>query len=325
MHAETNVERAPSRLARMQQGVVLMALLALVISGWWGYQGQPARAVGLAFAVLTGHAWFLALEMGLAAWVNRSDPAPTASARQWLHAWWREVCIAPRVFAWRQPFRWRLLPDSTDATTRRAAPAVLIHGFVCNRGFWLPWMARLREAGMPYVSVNLEPVFGPIDDYVERVEQAVRRAERLGCGRPVLVCHSMGGLAARAWLCAAAENRARVGGVITIGSPHHGTWLAHFSRLHNGRQMRPRGTWLERMAQRERELGGDGAYSAFVCWYAHTDNIVFPASTATLPGADNRHVPGAAHVDLAFHPRVMDESLAMLASAGSSPSERTVS
>src|SRR5690606_35749952 len=97
-------------------------------------------------------------------------------------------------------------------------------------------------------------------------------------------------------------------------SPHRGTWLGHFSHVANGRQMRPGCSWLEALAQREREQAGEHAYRGFVCWYANTDNIVFPASTATLPGADNRHVHGAAHVDLAFHPRVMGESLAMLAS-----------
>jgi hypothetical protein len=33
--------------------------------------------------------------------------------------------------------------------------------------------------------------------------------------------------------------------------------------------------------------------------------VVIPASTATLPGADNRLVRGAAHVELAFEPRVI--------------------
>lgn len=311
----------------MQQGIVFAAGLALVCAAWWGYRGHWGWAAVWVLAVLTGHAWVLGLEMALAARVNRGDAVPVASTGQWLHAWWREVCVAPQVFAWRQPFRWRALPDSTSAPAGGAAPAVLVHGFVCNRGFWSPWMARLRAAGMPYVSVNLEPVFGSIDEYVEHLERAVCRAEGLAGGgaRPVLVCHSMGGLAARAWLCASAENRARIGGVVTIGSPHHGTWLAHFSHLRNGRQMRPGGGWLARLSEQEKAQAGDVAYRGFVCWYSHTDNIVFPASTATLPGADNRHVPGAAHVDLAFHPRVMDESLAMLASAGNSPSERTVS
>jgi triacylglycerol lipase len=328
MHAASSpIDARPSRLARMQQGLVLVAGIALGSAVWWGIQNHWGWAVAGLLVVLTGHAWVLGLEMVLAARVNRADAAPKASARQWLHAWWREVCVAPKVFAWRQPFRWHGLPDSTTAVAHGAAPAVLVHGFVCNRGFWLPWMARLRAAGMPYVSVNLEPVFGSIDEYVEHLERAVCQAEHLAGGgaRPVLVCHSMGGLAARAWLSAAAQNRARIGGVITIGSPHRGTWLAHFSHLRNGRQMRPGGDWLARLVEREQALAPDNTYRGFVCWYSHTDNIVFPASTATLPGADNRHVPAAAHVDLGFHPRVMDESLAMLASAGSSPSERTVS
>jgi triacylglycerol esterase/lipase EstA (alpha/beta hydrolase family) len=133
----------------------------------------------------------------------------------------------------------------------------------------------------------------------------------------------MGGLAARAWLAAHQEHRSRVQGIITIGSPHHGTWLARWSHLPNGRQMQQDSPWLIALARREREQAGDHAYRNFLCWYTPTDNIVFPASTATLPGADNRTVGGAAHVDLAFHPRVMTESLAMFASAGNSPWERT--
>ena len=61
----------------------------------------------------------------------------------------------------------------------------------------------------------------------------------------------------------------------------------------------------------------------FVCWYSNADNIVFPAFTATLAGADSRHLDGVPHVAMAFYPTVMATSLAMLASGGSSPSERT--
>lgn len=327
MQSTSSRHRAPgkSTLAHMQQVIVLAALGCLGLAIHQGLQGHVVLALGLVFAVLTGHAWFLAVEVAMAAWVNRGDPVSPAGLRAWLRAWWRESRIAPQVFAWRQPFRWRALPDATCGGASGAAPAVLIHGFVCNRGFWLPWMARMRKLGMPYVSVNLEPVFGSIDAYVTHIERAVQRAEALRCGKPVLVCHSMGGLAARAWLVARPDHRSRIGAVITIGSPHHGTWLARWSRLPNGRQMQQGSDWLAALARREHERAGAHAYRGFVCWYADTDNIVFPASTATLPGADNRHVGSAAHVDLAFHPRVMGESLAILASAGNSPSERTVS
>src|SRR6185369_11352998 len=180
--------------------------------------------------------------------------------------------------------------------------------FVCNRGFWTPWLKELRTRDHLFIAVNLEPVFGSIDEYVPIIEQAVRRITDVTGLPPVLVCHSMGGLAARAWLCAMAAD-ARVRQVITIGSPHHGTWLARFSHLTNGRQMRQDSEWLRRL-----ERSGDAKRNAlFTCWYSNCDNIAFPASTGTLASADNRLVRGAAHVDLGFHPQVMAESLARIA------------
>jgi triacylglycerol esterase/lipase EstA (alpha/beta hydrolase family) len=131
---------------------------------------------------------------------------------------------------------------------------------------------------------------------------------------PVLVCHSMGGLAARAWLRAMSAD-ARVHHVITIGSPHHGTWIARFSQLTNGRQMRLQSEWLQRLEQ-----AVDPRRNAlFTCWYSNCDNIAFPASTGSLPGADNRLVRGAAHVDLGFHREVMAESLARITAEVAEP------
>ena len=119
----------------------------------------------------------------------------------------------------------------------------------------------------------------------------------------------MGGLAARIWLAQRADHRDRIGGVITIASPHRGTWLAHFSRVANGRQMAPGCDWLCELERREQALAGDRAYEGFLCWYTNTDNIVFPAGTAQLPGARNRFIAGAAHVEMAFVPRVVQACL----------------
>jgi triacylglycerol lipase len=311
-------------LARLQQ---VMVLSACVLSGLWVWWMAPHSAgwtwAGLVLVFL-GYALVLAVEMVAAAMVNRDDTAPPATATQWISAWWQEVRVAPMVFAWRQPFFWRSLPDSTDAAEVTRPAVVLIHGFVCNRGFWLPWMQSLRARDMPYVSVNLEPIFGSIDEYVPLIDAAVSRATALSGLPPSLICHSMGGLAARAWLASASGAAARVDRIITIGTPHRGTWLARFSHLSNGRQMRHDCDWQQDLQARELTLHPVRNADRFTCWYSNTDNVVFPASTATLPGADNRHVPGSAHVALAFHPRVMDESLELVASAASSPSARTV-
>ena len=303
-------------------GALLLATLWVVLM--WP-DATTAMLTGLALLAV-GHAVILGIETLAAAVVNRSDGERQAGASAWVGAWWQEVKAAPQVFAWRQPFRWRRWPDTSAPSSRASQPAVVfIHGFFCNRGFWLPWMVAFQKRGIPYTSVNLEPIFGSIDDYAPLVDEAVERATALTGQAPLLICHSMGGLAARAWLAATPGAASRVQKIITIGTPHRGTWLARFSHLANGRQMRHDCDWQQSLVARELALHPQRNAGLFVCWYSNTDNIVFPASTATLPGADNRLVAGAAHVALAFHPRVMDESLAMVASAASSPSERTAS
>lgn len=301
-----------SALARLQQGLVIAVMGGAVIWVWWFWPRHPGWAVAGALAFVFAHAVVLAVECVMGALINRLDPAPTADWKAWLGAWWSETRVAPMVFAWRQPFCWRHLPDNEEPVSTASAAVVLVHGFVCNRGLWLPWMKALRAQGVPYVSVNLEPAFGSIDAYDALIEDAVQRAERLTGLPPIVVCHSMGGLAVRAWL--ARQNvRERVGAVVTIGTPHRGTWLGRLSHVTNGRQMQPGCDWLVALEKREHEVSAT-PYAHFVCWYSNTDNIVFPASTATLPGADNRLVEGAAHVAMAFDPTVMAESMALVRS-----------
>jgi triacylglycerol lipase len=318
---------ASSALARLQRTLMTVSTLASLAWLVFMWPRSPTWALlGLILAAW-GHAAVLALEFAFAARVNRSDSVPPPTGAQRFTAWLQEASLTPAIFLWRQPFRWRDWPDNEagDGAVASGPAVVLVHGFVCNRGFWAPWMQALREAGVPYTSMNLEPVFGAIDEGVALIEDAVARAEGLGASSPVLVCHSMGGLAARAWLASAPGNLARVSRIITIGSPHHGTWLARWSRVTNGRQMRQHSEWLRALAAKEAALQGERAYAKFVCWYSNADHIVFPTSTALLPGADNRHVPGVAHVALGFHPTVMSESLAMVAPAAISPELRTAS
>ena len=196
-------------------------------------------------------------------------------------------------------------------------PVVLVHGLVCNRGFWLPWMRELRKRSILYASVNLEPIWCGIDDYVGQIEEVVQRVEHTTGHKPVLICHSMGGLVVRAWLTANPYNAARIRKVVTIGTPHQGTWMARFSRSRSARQMRIGSQWLEDLRRHELKTTRSGeAGVPFTCWFSDTDNIVFPAEVGTLPEADNRCVPGVAHVALAFHPQVMAQTLDMVEATG---------
>lgn len=296
-------------IARLQQAVVLA--LGLSLAAWlaWAWPRSPAMALGGAAVLVLGHALFLAVEFILLRRVNRTDPAPQASAMQLLRAWWRETWVALQVFCWRQPFFSNAVADcvAPGTFTPGRCGVVLIHGFMCNRGFWTPWLQRLRHSGHPFAAVNLEPLFGSIDDYARAIDEAVAQVSAAAGRPPVLVCHSMGGLVARAWLRTAAAD-ACVAHVVTIGSPHGGTWLGRFSRAVNGRQMFLGSEWLGALGASE----APARRQCFTCWYSNCDNIVFPASTATLPGADNRFIAGVPHVALAFDPRVMHASLAKI-------------
>jgi pimeloyl-ACP methyl ester carboxylesterase len=292
-------------LARLQRSWVLGLLMLAAAAGWWiSQRGSPTwLAIFATLVVLNVHAWALACEF---VWLRRIDPGPdlpSPTARALFKAWWGEVVTGLRVFGWRQPFRSSAFQDNLAGVDGRRG-VLFLHGFVCNRGLWNPWMRRLRKTCTPYVAINLEPVFGSIDHYVDAIDAAVKRLEEATSTPPVVVAHSMGGLAVRAWLRQRGAQQ-RVHSVVTIGTPHTGTWLARFAMTENARQMREASHWL-----RDLEAGETKSMRAmFTCYFGHCDNIVFPAHNATLSDATNHHVPGVAHVHLAFHRPIFDDVL----------------
>ena len=296
-------------LARLQK---FLTLSLIVLAGSWGIYFQsssPLLAIAGSLLIMFAYTGILALEFVILRYVNKSDPAPQPGWSELLCAWVGETLTAPQVFCWRQPFRAKAIPDNLSpiGLTHGLRGVVFVHGFFCNRGLWNPWLERLQGQGHAFVAVNLEPLFGSIDGYVPQIEMAVRQVTLVTGLPPLLVCHSMGGLAARAWL-QAMKSEARVHHVVTIGTPHRGTWLARFGHGHNGRQMRLLSDWQTRL---DRDMPVD-RHARFTCWYSNCDNIVFPTSTATLPGADNRLIRGVAHVQMAFLPVITDATLAML-------------
>lgn len=292
-------------IARWQQTIFFIHWLGVAAWLAWQWPHSPARAVAGALVPLAIFVLVMTVEFALMHHANRRDPAPRAWLGQVVAAWWAELRVALLVFGWRQPFRHRAVPDWLPPAPTGQRGVVLVHGFMCNRGLWLPWLPLLRGRGHAHIAVNLEPPMGSIDDYAHIIDAAVQRVTQATGVPPVLLCHSMGGLAARAWLRAHPDAQARVHKVLTLGTPHGGTWLGRFSTAVNGRQMSLAGDWVLALGRSESpELG-----AKFVCWFSNCDNIVFPASTAALAGADNRLVRGVAHVQMALDGEVVRECL----------------
>jgi hypothetical protein len=298
-------------IARLQT-LIALTLLSLALL-WLGHTLPDGRWGAAAAGLLVlggGHALVLGLEFVLVAWVNRHDPAPPATLALRLRAWWAESLAAPRVFLWQQPFRSRRWSDHLPASAHGRRGVLLVHGFVCNRGLWNPWLQRLTALDVPVVALNLEPAFGSIEAYHEAIESGVACLQACTGLPPMVVAHSMGGLALRSWR-ARPGNAARVQRVITLGTPHHGTVLARWALVRNARQMRRDGPWLDSLRERERQAAATPGVD-FTCFYSHCDNIVCPASTAALPGADNRHLDGVAHVHMVAHAVPWAETLQRL-------------
>lgn len=297
-------------LARLQQFIAAtLAAVALGALIWGSAAGRPWLVVAFLLLVLVGYGGVLAVEFAsLHASYARDDPMRPA-LRQLVRAWATEVCAGPRVFLWRQPFRSRSEPDHLGATSLGRRGVVFIHGFFCNRGLWNRWMRRLRPADTPFAAVNLEPIFGSIDDYGPTIGAAVARVREATGMAPVIVAHSMGGLATRAWLASAPG--ADVHHIVTIASPHAGTRLGARGEAANIAQMRFGSPWLAALDGRESAT----QRARFTCFWGHCDNIVFPTRSATLAGADNRHLEVTPHVHMVDHPAVFAEVERLLAEA----------
>lgn len=182
-------------------------------------------------------------------------------------------------------------------TRRRAshAPVLLVHGLACNGGVWWMLGRRLRDAGFTCVhSVDLEPLDADIDQLASALAQQVARLQQAYRGeRLTIIAHSMGGLVVRAML--GLPGTGPIHHLITVATPHGGAGLARVLDWPCVRQMRANSEWLSRLNARTVE-SRTGPLTT--CFYSNDDNLVAPATSATLPGAALVEVSGLGHFGL---------------------------
>jgi hypothetical protein len=234
-------------------------------------------------------------------------PAPAAElgvARQ-IRLWLGEIAAAWSVFLFWMPLERWLMPRDRPGRHAGQTPVLLIHGYINNAGsMWRLWRA-LCSLGVGVHTLNLEPVYADIDRYAALIEARVGAIRAItGVPQVMLVCHSMGGLAARAYLrlCAGQHRDPGIAKVVTLGTPHQGTALAHLEWSPNGRQMVPGNAWLAGLSADEH-----GTWPCpFVSLYSLDDNIVVPQRNAHLEGARNLEIEGVGHISLPLSRHVIE-------------------
>lgn len=199
-----------------------------------------------------------------------------------------------------------LLPFATFRSKMQShdtgLPVLLIHGYGANSGYWHHSSKLLARAGISHQAIELEPLLASIDDYAALIHQAVEvLCEESGAEQVIILAHSMGGLAARAYL--KEHGSKRLAKLITLGTPHFGSTLANFAMGVNATQMqRTAPAWLNALAQTETPA----LRERFVSIYSRHDNIVAPQESARLPGARNIEFDLIGHVALGFDARILE-------------------
>jgi triacylglycerol esterase/lipase EstA (alpha/beta hydrolase family) len=298
----------PASARTLLRLVLLLQLVAALLIAWlllrrdvpaWGALAAGVGAVALVRLVINMNNFVMA---GRAASSTPPEFQLRLGARLRMLA--EEFRASMLVTSWHAPRGCARMTIHADGAR---VPVLLVHGYGCNSGYWTHLEPLLDREGISHASIDLEPVAGSIDDYAPLIEARVRElCAATGAARIAIVAHSMGGLAARAWMRSCGS--ARVAKLITLGTPHHGTALARFGPGANAVQMRRDSAWLRALAASETQ----DVRARIVSIYTHHDNIVAPQDSSVLPGARNIAFGGVGHVALGSNPRVLAEVLRIL-------------
>ena len=290
-----------AHLVRLSLALELAAYAAL---GAWLHvtHDWPAAAlVPLAIVAALAARFGLVCFSSTLAWFNRSPRPPEyriglAGVPRYLLAEYRAL-LADNLFY--LPWKWALRPDP-PALPATGVPIILVHGYFSNRGYFR-YLARWLDAqGVgPVFAPNFPVVLSSIEAFAANLHREIERVAA-GCAveRVILICHSMGGLAAREYL--RSHGAARVARLITIASPHHGTALAAIGLGANARQM-CRG--CEFLKELEAFEAPGTARVDTVSVYSLHDNLVAPQETSRLPWARrNVTLSGMGHLKIIDDP-----------------------
>lgn len=269
---------------------------------WSGLGAGPAAAIA---AALAGAALLrlaiVALSFALS-FAARSPRAPDerlgpAASLALLAGEWGAMLA--NNFLWLPLERAMLRPDP-PAAPGAAMPVIVVHGYFSNRGTVRALVQALDRAGAgPVHAPSLPAVLAPIATFASHLARVVDEVTAAtGQPRVILVCHSMGGLCAREYL--RAHGAAKVAGLVTLGSPHHGTALAALGAGRNAREMRRGSGFLAALAQAEDR----GAPCPALSVYTTHDNLVAPQDSSRLAWARNAAIAGVGHLAMLADPRV---------------------
>ena len=304
-----------TRLVRLAIAFELAAAIAL--GAWlffglgWGAGASILAVVALALGVRV----FLVAFTFTVTWIHRTPrgAAHRIGATATLRMLAGELGALLVGYYVRLPLPDRVLRPDPAPAAGGPVPVLLVHGYLANRGYFAPTVRWLEARGVAAIHVpNFTSILSDIETFAGELHHEVERvASAPPGGKVVLVCHSMGGLAARLYL--RRHGTDRIARLVTMGSPHHGTAMAPFGIGPHAAQMRRGAEFLRSLAEHE---GQHPPAIPAVSIYTTHDNMVAPQSTSRLDWATNVAVPGVGHIRMVSCEPVLERVLEELRAAG---------
>jgi triacylglycerol esterase/lipase EstA (alpha/beta hydrolase family) len=188
-------------------------------------------------------------------------------------------------------------------------PVVLIHGYAMNRTNWVWLGPTLAKRGLgPLHGMN----YNSLATVAESAAQLGLFVERLcveaGVSQVDIVAHSLGGIISR-WYIERMGGAKRVGKLVTIATPHHGT---RWARMAVGRVRHD----LAHHSPLVTELGNgrppDGV--SYTSIWSNCDNLIVPADSSRIgPFGEDVIIDDHGHLALLTSQKVADAVAARLA------------
>ena len=289
-------------LARFVRLALALEMAAYAALGAWLHARGLSLAAVVVLALIVATGMRLGFVIATLLLAGAFAPRPPAAERIGALAWsclaageFRAVLLNNFLYL---PFEPWVTPREPEPRRAETIPVVLVHGYFSSRGYFEPLLGFLEARGVaPVFAPNFPGFLATIEGFTAELAAHIERVvEATGQPRVVLVCHSMGGIAARLYL--AEHGAERVASLVTIASPHAGTLLARLAPGANARQMERGSAFLAALAAREAGRAPCDATSI----YSPHDNLVWPHETSRLAWARNVALPGLGHVSILAAP-----------------------
>lgn len=196
-----------------------------------------------------------------------------------------------------KPHQRGLLVSDIEAA---GTPILMVHGLIDNRSIWTLMQRGLRSRGFNHLTtLNYSPMVSDIRVAAAHLGEEVERiVAETGYERIHIIGHSLGGLIARYYVTRLAGDE-RVHTLVTLGTPHSGTYGAYAWPTRLVAQMRPDSGLIEELRKPVPDCR-----TRFIAYWSDLDALVFPQHNAAIDHPDlkarNLALHGVGHLSLPF-------------------------